>query len=71
MQTKQQTHYFVTASTQTKKIYIPASDLKRAFEVERELLNYKTMEIYNIRKSKYKPKTKKGYIKIESIKEIE
>ena len=66
--------YFVTAtieSNNNKKIYISASDLKRAFEVERELLNYKTMEIYNIRKSKYKPKSKKGYIEIKSINDME
>lgn len=73
MNNKQQS-YFITATIENKnnkKIYISASDLKRAFEVEHELLNYKTMEIYNIRKSKYKPKSKKGYIEIKSIEDIE
>ena len=64
--------YYVTASTHSKhkKIYISTKDLETAFATERELLNYKTMEIYNIRHGKHRPKTKKGYIEIKSIEDI-
>lgn len=69
--------YFVTATVSTphnnnkEKIYISTEDLKAAFEVEHELLNYKTMEIFNIRKSKTKPKSSKNYIEISQINDIE
>jgi hypothetical protein len=73
-----QSLYYVSATVRNnnnnehKKIVISATDLKAAFEVERELYNYKVKQIVNIRMSKVKPKRtkKRQYIEIKAIDEI-
>lgn len=67
----QNRQYYVTATVENRKIYIPTEDIKHAFAVQKDLFNHKTLEIMNVRQTKYKPKTKSGYIQIESISEIE
>ena len=51
---------FVTASIkemENKKIIIKVEDIRKALEVERSLFNQKTLEIYNIRLSRSRPKS--------------
>jgi len=66
--------YYVTATIRNnnnQKIFISAEDLKKAFEVEQELLKCQTLQILNIRHTKYKPRRKTNYIEIKAIEEIE
>ncbi len=68
-----QSQYYVTATIRdnNRKIFISANDLKKAFEVEQELLKCQTLKILNIRHTKYKPRRKTNYIEIKAIEEIE
>ncbi len=73
--------YYVTAEVvttsgtqQSKKIFISAKDIKDAFDIEQQLLTQKTMKIFNMRHTKYKPRlntTHKNYIEIQKIDDIE
>jgi hypothetical protein len=69
--------YYISATVRTpeqehKKIVISATDLKAAFDVQRDLYNHKVKQIVNIRMSKAKPKRtkKRQYIEIRAIDEI-
>lgn len=73
----QQQKYFISATVRNKnkdKILISATDLKNAFEVEKELFSkYTENEVYKICRSKSKPRLKdrtKQYIEISDINQI-
>lgn len=72
---KKQQKYYVTGSLkndESAKIIIKTKDINEALQVEHELYNLHTAEIYNVRRSKQKPRFDKELIKhqINSISDI-
>jgi hypothetical protein len=79
MAINKQSQYYISATVRNnnnnddnQKIIISAESLKAAFEVQKDLFNYKTKQIMNIRMSKQRPKRtkKRQYIEIKQIDDI-